>query len=129
MNGEQRSGDGQFGHDIGPAHKLRIEDFAIESHRSLHLLCPNDIFQFLDLHEAPIAKPTCFGNSAKRAGLDVAIWHGLFHDDCRGNLEYECSIFSYFGRTGRHGIAADVDSRRATITPGSKREEARKKRA
>src|ERR1700677_881693 len=66
VNAEQRSGDVQLGHDIGSAHDLRVEDLAIESHCTLHLFCPNDIFQFLDLHEAPIAGTICFGNSAER---------------------------------------------------------------
>jgi len=73
MDAQERSRDLDLGHDIRLAHYLRVEDLAIKSHRSIHVFCPDDIFQFFDLHAASVVKLIRFGNSA----LSPRCWAGM----------------------------------------------------
>jgi hypothetical protein len=50
MDPESGTGNGEFGHDLGLANDFGIKDFTIESHRPRHVLRPDEVFQFLDVH-------------------------------------------------------------------------------
>jgi len=55
VDAENAASDGEFGHDVGLAHDFGIEDVAVETHRPRHVFCPDEIFQFFDVHEAEVA--------------------------------------------------------------------------
>ena len=56
VDAERGTGDEQFGHDLGPAHHLGVKDRLVERHRPSHVLRPDEVLEFVDVHGDPTLK-------------------------------------------------------------------------
>ena len=61
--------DEQFRHDLGLAHHFGIEDRSVELHGPGHVLRPDDILDFLDVHPASIGAKAFDATSSRNVGI------------------------------------------------------------
>ena len=48
---ERRARDEQFRHDLRLAHHFGIKDGLVKSHCPRHVVCPDEVFEFVDVHK------------------------------------------------------------------------------
>jgi hypothetical protein len=54
VDSKRGTGDEQFGHDLGLPGNFGVKDGLVKSHGPGHVLRPNEVFEFLDVHGASI---------------------------------------------------------------------------
>jgi len=66
VNAERAAGDGEFGHHLGLTHDDCVKDLPVEAHRAIHVLSPDEVFEFFDVHVGR-------GMRGLRMGRDAAV--------------------------------------------------------